>query len=72
MNFKTWWETEGSGLRPHPNEDIEEFARRLTEIAWSNGEYFEREQCAKVCEEKFEFYGYDHVFAKSIRARGQE
>jgi hypothetical protein len=29
----------------------------------------EREACAKVCEEQYEYYGYDHVFAKAIRAR---
>jgi hypothetical protein len=32
----------------------------------------EREECAKVCEEQHEYYGHDHVFAKAIRARGQE
>jgi hypothetical protein len=31
----------------------------------------EREECAKVCEEQYEHYGHDHVFAKAIRARGQ-
>jgi len=31
----------------------------------------EREACAKVCEDQHEYYGYDHVFAKAIRARGQ-
>jgi hypothetical protein len=31
----------------------------------------EREACAKVCEEKYEYYGHDHVFAKAIRARGE-
>jgi hypothetical protein len=31
----------------------------------------EREACAKVCEEKYEYYGHDHVFATAIRARGQ-
>jgi hypothetical protein len=31
----------------------------------------EREACAKVCEEQYEYYGHDHVFAKAIRARGQ-
>jgi len=29
----------------------------------------EREACAKVCEEQYEYYGHDHVFAKAIRAR---
>jgi len=32
----------------------------------------EREECAKLCEEQYEHYGHDHVFAKAIRARGQE
>jgi hypothetical protein len=32
----------------------------------------EREACAKVCEEQYEYYGYDHVFAAAIRARGQD
>jgi hypothetical protein len=31
----------------------------------------EREACAKVCEEQYEYYGHDHVFASAIRARGQ-
>jgi hypothetical protein len=31
----------------------------------------EREACAKLCEEQYEYYGHDHVFAKAIRARGQ-
>ena len=30
----------------------------------------EREACAKVCEEQYEYYGHDHVFAAAIRARG--
>lgn len=32
----------------------------------------EREACAKVCEEQYEYYGYDHVFAAKIRARGSD
>jgi hypothetical protein len=32
----------------------------------------EREECAKFCDEQYEFYGYDHVFAAGIRARGQK
>ena len=31
----------------------------------------EREACAKVCEEQYEYYGHDHIFAKAIKARGQ-
>ncbi len=29
----------------------------------------EREACAKLCEEWYEYYGYDHIFAAKIRAR---
>ena len=31
----------------------------------------EREACAKVCEEQYEYYGHKHVFAKKIRARNK-
>jgi hypothetical protein len=44
--YKTWWDNEGSGMRPLPNEDTEEFARRITAIAWSNGAYVERNTLA--------------------------
>ena len=42
----------------------------LKELEWQVRES-EREECAKVCEEKYEYYGHDHVFAAAIRARGQ-
>jgi hypothetical protein len=29
----------------------------------------EREACARICEEHYEYYGYDQI-AKAIRARG--
>lgn len=32
----------------------------------------EREACAKVCEEQYEYYGHDHIFAAAIRARGEQ
>jgi len=32
----------------------------------------EREACALLCEEQYEYYGHDHVFAKAIRARGEK
>lgn len=32
----------------------------------------EREACAKLCEEQYEYYGHDHIFAAKIRARGQQ
>ena len=31
----------------------------------------EREECVKFCEEQYVFYGFDHVFAAGIRARGK-
>jgi hypothetical protein len=31
----------------------------------------EREACARVCEEQYEYYGHDHVFADAIRARNE-
>ena len=40
--------------------------RKMVEMAIEK----EREECAKLCEEKYTYYGYDHVFAKSIRSRG--
>jgi cell division protein FtsB len=47
----------------------DELARMKQEI--KSAVLAEREACAKVCEEQYEYYGHDHVFAKAIRARGQ-
>ena len=44
-------------------EELETFAALVASA--------EREACAKVCEEQYEYYGFDHVFAKAIRERGQ-
>jgi hypothetical protein len=49
-DFERWWYQEGSAFGP-VDEDVEEFAKRMCEIAWSNGVFVEREACAKVCEE---------------------
>lgn len=38
-DYVDWWWNEGSALRPQGNEDVEEFAHRITQIAWSNGAY---------------------------------
>lgn len=74
MTHKNWWHTEGSGMRPLPHEDIEEFAKRITEIAWSNSEFVEREACAKFIEQDYERQ-FDEPWrenlAKAIRARGE-
>ena len=45
------------------HSNLEDFAKLVAE--------HEREACAKLCEEQYEYYGHDHVFAKAIRARGQ-
>jgi len=53
MTYNEWWNKVGSGMQPLPNEDIEEFAHRMTALAWFNGENSEREACAKVCESEW-------------------
>ncbi len=79
--FSTWWHQEGSDLRPRPEEDAEEFARRICEIAWDNGGYVEREACARVCEDINAKYAWPADIAErvasqwcadAIRARGQQ
>ena len=42
--------------------------RRFAELIAAD----EREACAKLCEEQYEYYGYDHIFAAKIRARGEK
>jgi hypothetical protein len=43
--FQRWWFNEGSGMRPFNGEDQEEHARRVSQIAWSNGAYVARYNC---------------------------
>ena len=70
-DFENWWHQEGSALHPLPTEDVEEFAKRITQIAWSNGVYKEREACAKVCDAWSDGSGSGlKTVAKAIRARG--
>ena len=79
--YKAWWHNEGSGILPLPNEDMEEFAHRMTEIAWSNGAFKEREACAKEADKRLHDYtmltsnppqsGAAWSIASAIRARGQ-
>jgi len=40
--YRRWWVNEGSAMRPLGNEDAEEHAHRVTEIAWLNGAYCAR------------------------------
>lgn len=60
-DFESWWYHEGSAFRP-VDEDIEEFSKRMCQIAWSNGAYAAREASAKIADEK----GW-HVTAADIR-----
>lgn len=39
IEFEIWWHNEGSGISLDKNEDIEQFAKRITQIAWANGVY---------------------------------
>lgn len=63
-DFEKWWHNEGSGMRPADNEDMEEFAKRITSIAWSNGKYLAEESCIKVAM----YNGMPHI-AEIIRSR---
>ena len=64
------------------DEELERFAElvrqdernlRRTKKEWSDYERAiaadEREACAKLCEEQYEYYGCDHIFAAKIRGR---
>jgi hypothetical protein len=51
-NYQKWWDTEGSAMQPLPNEDVEKFARRITAIAWSNGEFVECERVLKILDDQ--------------------
>jgi hypothetical protein len=56
------WTREAGGFDATP-----EFLAKFAALVASA----EREACAKLCEEQYEYYGHDHIFAKAIRARGQ-
>ena len=36
-------------------------------VGYSKGRDSMKVECVKVCEEQYEYYGYDHIFAKKIR-----
>jgi hypothetical protein len=50
------WITDG-----YWDEQLERFAELVRQD--------EREACAKLCEEQYEYYGCDHIFAAKIRGR---
>ena len=77
--FETWWYHDGS-VPPLPDEDVEEFAKRICQIAWEKSAQVEREACANVCEEgianadDWNSAHWDQACenrAWAIRARGQ-
>tara|TARA_R110000868_G_scaffold320974_1_gene582054 strand:+ start:325 stop:492 length:168 start_codon:yes stop_codon:yes gene_type:complete len=39
FQYQTWWDSEGWAMRPTDAENIEEFAHRITQIAWSNSKF---------------------------------
>jgi hypothetical protein len=39
------------------------------ENLYEKGRADEREACARLCEEQYEYYGCDHIFAAKIRGR---
>jgi len=41
-DFEIWWHHEGSGITPYKGEDTEQFAKRIANISWANGEYCEK------------------------------
>jgi hypothetical protein len=70
------WITDG-----YWDEQLERFAELVAEQTHTNnkakwyqegyeaGQRDEREACAKLCEEQYEYYGCDHIFAAKIRGR---
>ena len=42
--FERWWFDEGSGMPPLPDESHEEHTRRISRIAWHNGDYVHQQQ----------------------------
>ena len=37
--FRSWWDNEGSGMPPEPDEETSAHAERIAKIAWANGAY---------------------------------
>ena len=42
--YQTWWDSEGCAMRPTDDENIEEFAHRITQIAWLNSTFKNNEK----------------------------
>ena len=41
--------------------------RGVAQAAYQAGRDSMKAECVKVCEEQYEYYGYDHIFAKKIK-----
>lgn len=77
--FETWWYHEGSAFRP-VDEDIEEFSKRMCQLAWKKSQEAEREVCARVADKISDKYGWGYSgnevdtadeIAAAIRAWGE-
>jgi len=82
MTYQEWWNNVASAMQPLPNEDIEEFAHRMTALAWFNGENSERDACEEIAEkQRYAMFisltshpaqnGTAVGIANAIRARGE-
>jgi hypothetical protein len=73
FDFKSWWNETGSALRNNSNEDFEEFAFRISQVAWLAAALKEREACAKVCDSysNGRHSNASDLCAEQIRARGE-
>ena len=71
MTYQEWWNNVASAMQPLPDEDIEEFAHRMTALAWFNGENSERDACAKVCDDWESDEAFVVNISAAIRARGE-
>ena len=66
-----WLEAFANQIAQHTLSNIDPSKFMSYQEGMEAGRLAEREACAKLCEEQYEYYGHDHVFAKAIRARGQ-
>ena len=65
------WDTSDMAYRPNGmtvDANIINKAKWYQE-GYEAGQRDEREACAKLCEEQYEYYGCDHIFAAKIRRR---
>ena len=63
MTFEEWAKPI---LGDNPNWR-ESGAGELARQAYQAGREAMKAECVKVCEEQYEYYGYDHIFAKKIK-----